>query len=186
MPENHSKSKNNDLAKIISEETKRKELVDPDYGLPPIERNINKIAEILGVTILGSIVTIVFVNACMRYFLNQSLIWAEEVIIRLIPWLAMFGLFLAARRQSMIRIEYFFDKLSPTIKRHVAIFSDLWCSIILAYIGVYGLKYVFAFGSDTMPYLGFPKGLSTSAIFFGGVTASIVFLRRILLKWKAR
>jgi TRAP-type C4-dicarboxylate transport system permease small subunit len=102
------------------------------------------------------------------------------------PWGAMFGLFLAARRQTMIRIDYFFEKLSPTIKRPVALFANAWCCIIFAYIGWYGLQYVFAFGSDTMPYLGFPKGLSTVALFFGGVAASLTFFRRILLKWKAR
>ena len=37
----------------------------------------------------------VFVNAVMRYMLNTSIIWAEEVVLGLVPWLAMSGLFLA-------------------------------------------------------------------------------------------
>jgi TRAP-type C4-dicarboxylate transport system permease small subunit len=174
------------LGQKISEVSRWQELRDPDEGLPPIDRVINKIAEILGVAVLGSIAGIVFINACMRYLLNTSIIWAEEVVISIIPWLAMLGLFLAIRRQTMIRIEYFFEKFPSYVQRPLAVLGHILCTAVFAYVGWLGLGHVFAFGSDTLPYLGLPVGIFTVAIFVGGVVAALAFLAEILPDRKAR
>ena len=164
------------LATKISQVGRWQELSDPDQGLPLADRVINKIAEVLGVLVLGSIVGIVFCNACMRYLLNTSIIWAEEVVINIIPWLAVIGLFLAIRRKTVIRIDYFFEKLPGYIKRPVNIISQILCAAIFAYVSYLGFQHFRVFGSDTTPYLGLPVGIFTVSICIGGVFASLAFL----------
>ena len=164
------------LAKKISQVGRWQELSNPDQGLPFADRVVNKIAEVLGVLVLGSIVGIVFCNACMRYLLNTSIIWAEEVVINIIPWLAVIGLFLAIRRKTVIRIDYFFEKLPAYIKRPVNILSQILCAAIFAYVSYLGFQHFKVFGSDTTPYLGLPVGIFTISIFIGGVFASIAFI----------
>ena len=167
------------LATKISQVGRWQELSDPDRDLPLTDRVINKIAEILGVLVLGSIVGIVFCNACMRYLLNTSIIWAEEVVINIIPWLAVIGLFLAIRRKTVIRIDYFFEKLPGHIKRPLNILTQLLCAAIFAYVAWLGFKHFLVFGRDTTPYLGLPVGIFTISTVFGGVFASIAFALEI-------
>ena len=164
------------LATKISQVSRWQELSDPDRDLPKVDRVINKIAEVLGVLVLGTIVGIVFCNACMRYLLNTSIIWAEEVVINIIPWLAVIGLFLAIRRKTVIRIDYFFEKLPEHIKRPLNILSQILCAAIFAYVSYLGFKHFRVFGSDTTPYLGLPVGIFTISIFIGGVFASLAFI----------
>jgi TRAP-type C4-dicarboxylate transport system permease small subunit len=167
------------IAQRISQVGRSQELRDPDKDLPSTDRIINKIAEIMGVLVLGSIVAIVFCNACMRYLLNTSIIWAEEVVINIVPWLAFSGLFLAIRRQTMIRIDFFVDKFPEHIQRPLKILSQILCAIICAYFGWLGLRHFMVFGHDTTPYLGVPVGIFTISIFVGGVSASIAFILEI-------
>ena len=167
------------LATKISQVGRWQELSDPDKDLPLTDRVINKIAEILGVLVLGSIVGIVFTNACMRYLLDTSIIWAEEVVINIIPWLAVIGLFLAIRRKTVIRIDYFFEKLPGHIKRPLNIISQLLCAAIFAYVAFLGFKHFMLFGRDTTPYLGLPVGIFTISTFFGGVFAAVAFILEI-------
>ena len=167
------------LATKISQAGRWQELSDPDKDLPLTDRVTNKIAEILGVLVLGSIVGIVFCNACMRYLLNTSIIWAEEVVINMIPWLAVIGLFLAIRRQTVIRIDYFFEKMPGHIQRPLEILSQILCSAVFAYVGWLGLKHFMVFGRDTTPYLGLPVGIFTISIFFGGMFAAVAFILEI-------
>ena len=86
------------------------------------------------------------------------------------------NLFLAIRRKTVIRIDYFFEKLPGHIKRPLNILSQLLCAAIFAYVAWLGFKHFLAFGHDTTPYLGLPVGIFTISTFFGGVFASIAFI----------
>ena len=74
-----SADQGDDLAGKIEAATRKIELQDPDEGLPLLDRVINHIVEIMGVTVLCSIVLVVFVNAVSRYTIGYSFVWAEEL-----------------------------------------------------------------------------------------------------------
>ena len=103
---------------------------------------INRAAELLGVGLLGGILLIVFANALSRYLLNYSFVWAEEVVISLVPWLAVTGLFLSVRRRQMIRIEYFLDRFPPASRALLASFGQLLGAVMLAWLAWLGFNYV--------------------------------------------
>ena len=164
-----------DLAARIGAASRRQELLDPDEGLPAAERVINRAAEVLGVGLLGGILTIVFTNALIRYALDTSLIWAEEVVISLVPWLAVTGLFLSVRRRQMIRIEFFLDRFPPAARVAMAAFGQLLGAVMLAWLAWLGFNYVLTFGGDRTPYLALPKGLFTSALWLGSAAGALAF-----------
>ena len=164
-----------DLAERIGAVSRRHELDDPDRGLPLADRVINRAVELLGVGLLGGIFAIVLANALSRYALNYSFVWAEEVVISLVPWLAVTGLFLSVRRRQMIRIEFFLDKFPPAVRRTLAVLAELLGAVMLAWLAWLGFNYVATFGGDPTPYLALPKGLFTSALCLGSAAAALAF-----------
>jgi TRAP-type C4-dicarboxylate transport system permease small subunit len=165
-----------DLAERVGIATRRLELDDPDRGLPLAERVINRAVELLGVGLLAGILAIIFTNAVTRYALNYSFIWGEEVVIGLVPWLAVTGLFLSVRRRQTIRIEFFLEKFPPTAGRTLAILADLLGALMLGWLAWLGFTYVSTFGGDPTPYLALPKGLFTSALWLGPAAVAIAFV----------
>ena len=172
-----------ELAAQVGVATRQLELEDPDRDLPFADRLINRAVELLGVGLLAGILAIIFVNALTRYTLNYSFIWAEEVVIGLVPWLAVTGLFLSVRRRKTIQIEFFLEKFPPTAGRALAILVDLLGALMLAWLAWLGFTYVSTFGGDPTPYLGLPKGLFTSALWLGSAAVALAFL---LAAWRER
>ncbi len=164
------------LGERIAEAGRRMELANPDIHLPRLDRIVNRCVEVVGVAVLSTIVGVIFVNAVGRYGFNINLIWAEELVLLLVPWLAMTGVFLAVRRGTMIRIEYFFEKLPESFKRWVASAGHVVSIAVLVFMGWISSDYVMLFGSDETAYLEAPKGLATVALAFGGFGAALAFV----------
>jgi TRAP-type C4-dicarboxylate transport system permease small subunit len=173
-----------DLAARVDQASRGLELADPDADLPWGARLINRCVEVVGVTVLAAIMTIIFANAFGRYAFNHSLVWAEEVVIAAIPWLAMCGLFLSVRRRQLVRIEYVSDRFPPAARTVLTAASQLLCVLVLMYLAWASLQYVQIFGADRTAYLGLPKGLSSSAFVAGGVLAALAFFATLLADFK--
>lgn len=172
--------RSDDLAKAIGQAGRRQELEDPDIGLGAIDRWINRIVEAIGVAALVLIVLIIFANALGRYAFNAHILWAEELVLLLIPWLAMSGTFLAVRRGTMIRIDFFFEHLPQAIRQPIALLGYVICIAMLAFLGVISTRFVMLFGKDTSPYLDLPTGWSTVALAIGGFAVATAFLAILL------
>jgi TRAP-type C4-dicarboxylate transport system permease small subunit len=169
-----------DLADRIGHAGRRQELADPDAGLATIDRWVNRLVEIVGVTTLVVIVLTIFVNAFGRYALNAHLLWAEELVLLLLPWLAMTGTFLAVRRGTMIRIDFFFERLPRVVRTPLALAGYLICIAMLAFLGIIATRFVLLFGADPSPYLDIATGWSTAALAVGGFAAAVAFLALLL------
>ena len=172
------------ISEQIAEATRQQELADPDRGLPFLDRAVNKVVEIIGVGVLCTIVGTIFVNAVSRYAFNYSFNWVEELVIYLTPWLAMTGLFLAIRRGTMIRIEYFYENFTPAIRRPIALLGNIVSVGILLFLGGISFHYVTLFGGDLTVHMRFFKGFSTGALMVGGFGAALAFL--VILVREAR
>jgi TRAP-type C4-dicarboxylate transport system permease small subunit len=169
-----------ELAARVAAAGRRQELLDPDLGLPRADVIVNRVAEALGVALLGAVVLIVFVNAAMRYLVDTSIIWAEEVVLGLVPWLAMVGLFLAIRRQTMIRIDYFFNRFPAPLRRALTVLGESWSAVVFGYLAWVSIGYLNLFGGDRTPYLGVPKGIFAAALVVGGIAAAGAFALEVL------
>ena len=158
------------------EEDLDSDLHEYDPSAPRILRVIDGICEVMGVAAMLVVTGLIFVNALGRYLLSSPLNWADELVIALIPWLAMTGLFLSIRRGSVIRIEYFFNKLPARIQPAVTVFVTIVSAAALLQLAYYSFQYVSLFGRDLTPYLRLPRGYFTSAFLIGAGAAAIVFL----------
>lgn len=172
------------LADQISDAGRRLELQDPDQGLPPFGRWINRTVEGLGALVLCTIVGVVFSNAVARYVFNVSFLWAEELVLLLVPWLAMTGVFLSVRRGTMIRIDYFFGRLPKTWRLPISAFGYLVNVAVLIFMGWVSLDFLKLFGGDVSVYLNIPTGWSTSALAFGAFGAALAFLVAFHQEWR--
>jgi TRAP-type C4-dicarboxylate transport system permease small subunit len=174
------------IAEQIGEATRRMELRNPDEGLPLADRLVNHIVEIVGVSVLVAIVLVIFVNAVSRYALNYSFIWAEEMVQMAMPWLAMTGVFLSVRRGTMIRIDFFFEKIPARLQGTVANFGYALCVAVLLFMGWVSFDFVRQFGGDVALYVEIPTGWSTSALAFGAVGAAMAYAAEFYREWRAR
>jgi TRAP-type C4-dicarboxylate transport system permease small subunit len=164
-----------DIAAEIDQSSRKMELADPDAGLGGVDRAINRIVEAAGVIALVAIVAVVFANATSRYLLNNSFAWAEEMVQMTIPWLAMTGVFLSIRRGTAIRIDFFFEKLSPGARKIVGKAGYVLSFMVLGLMAYVSYDFVRLFGGDVALYVGLPMGVSTSALVFGAAGAALAF-----------
>jgi TRAP-type C4-dicarboxylate transport system permease small subunit len=181
-----SQSYTGDIASQIGQATRKMELQNPDEGLPLGDRLVNQFVEIIGVTVLVTIVAVVFSNAFSRYALNYSFSWAEEVVQMSMPWLAMTGVFLSVRRGTMIRIDFFFEKIPERFQGIIAKLGFAINVSVLSLMAWVSFDFVRLFGGDVALYVQIPTGWSTSALVFGAAGAAMAFLAEFYREWRSR
>ena len=76
----------------------------------------------------------------------------------------------------MIRIDYFYEKFPPAIRRPIALLGNVVSVGILLFLGAISFTYVTLFGSDLTVHMRFFKGFSTGALMVGGFGAALAFL----------
>ncbi|MFU0504761.1 TRAP transporter small permease [Pseudaminobacter sp. NGMCC 1.201702] len=164
-----------DLARAITRASIEAEL-ENRVDETTVDKWINGIVEFLGVLVLGAITLLVFANAFLRYTFNSGIIWADEIVIALVPWLAMLGMFLSVRRREIIRIGFLIDRLSPRARRLLLVCTELFSTVAFGYLALVSFNYVSLFGSDRSVYLSLSKGWFTSAMCLGAGLVCLAFL----------
>jgi TRAP-type C4-dicarboxylate transport system permease small subunit len=165
-----------DLSALVEQATREIELQDPDAGASRFDRIVNRTAELFGVSLLAVLTGLVFLNASTRYLFKYSFIWGDELIIAIIPWVAMSGLFLAVRRRNVIRIEFFVDKFWPGARKVLRLAGELLSAVVFAYLAWVSIEYVYRFGGDRLVYLRWPTGLFSVSFVIGPLLAAFAYL----------
>lgn len=174
------------LADQVGQAAQAMELADPDAGASMVDRWINRTAEFIGVTTLAAIVLLVFGNAAGRYIAATPIIWAEELVIAIIPWLAMSGVFLSVRRRHVIRLDYFVAGLPAYLRTPINVFVAVLSAAAFTGLAFYSFQFVSLFGADTTIYLRLPTGWFKAAMLIGSVAAAIAFLAGLLQDYRRR
>jgi TRAP-type C4-dicarboxylate transport system permease small subunit len=165
-----------ELAALVEQATREIELQDPDAGASRFDRIVNRTAELFGVLLLAVLTGLVFLNASTRYLFKHSFIWGDELIIAIIPWVAMSGLFLAIRRRNVIRIDFFVDKFWPGPRKLFRLAGELLSAIVFLYLAWVSVEYVYRFGGDRLIYLQWPTGLFSASFVIGPFLAALAYL----------
>jgi len=174
------------LSEKIDAANRKLELLDPDNGSSTVDKYVNRVVEAVGVSVLVMIVFVIFANAFSRYALNYSFSWAEELVQMSMPWLAMTGVFLSVRRGTMIKIDFFFEKIPIRYQPIVAYFGYSLNILILLSMAIVSLEFVFLFGADEALYVSIPTGFSTSALVWGMAGAAMAYFAEFFRVWKVR
>ncbi|HSF63651.1 MAG TPA: TRAP transporter small permease subunit [Paracoccaceae bacterium] len=169
-----------DLATQVNRAVQATELADMDAGLGPFDRAVNKVVEVLGVTVLATIVAIVFLNAAGRYLGGFILIWGDELVIGLLPWLGVLGMFLSIRRRQIIRIDFFVERMPAPIRGTLNFVLTLFAAATFVYLAMATFDLMQFFGNDRTIYLQIRKGWFMAALVIGPVLAALAYL---LMAW---
>jgi TRAP-type C4-dicarboxylate transport system permease small subunit len=180
------KADDESLADQVGHAAQEMELSDLDAGASTIDRWINRVAEVIGVTTLAAIVLLVFGNAVGRYAAATPIIWAEELVIAIIPWLAMSGVFLSVRRRNVIRLDYFIAGLPRHMRTAINIFVAVLSAAAFTALAFYSFQFLSLFGGDTTIYLKLPTGWFKAAMLIGSVAAAVAFLVGLVQEQRRR
>ncbi|MGA0777286.1 MAG: TRAP transporter small permease [Gemmobacter sp.] len=170
-----------DLADQVDRAVQAAELADMDAGLGPFDRAVNKIVEVLGVAVLATILSLVFLNALGRYTGSFILIWGDEIVISLLPWLGMLGMFLSVRRRQIIRIDFFVEKLPAAPRVAINFMASILAAATFVYLAMASFDLMKFFGNDRTIYLQIRKGWFMSALVIGPILAALAYL---LMAWE--
>ncbi len=169
-----------DLAQQIDKATKAADLQDPDEGRSLPDRIINKIVEVAGVAVLLTIVGLVFFNATGRYTIGRTFIWGDEMVLSLLPWLGMLGMFLSIRRRQIIRIDYFVGLFPPRLRQFLSILGSLMAAGVFVWLAIVSLEYLQFFGGDRTIYLRLRRGWFQSALVIGPALAALAYVLMVV------
>lgn len=82
----------------------------------------------IGALVLIALVLITLVNVVVRYFTDQSFAWTEEISVFLLLALTLAGSAVASARDGHIRIEFFYERATPRVRR-LLIWLSMLCTL---------------------------------------------------------
>ncbi|MDH1675963.1 TRAP transporter small permease [Comamonas aquatica] len=82
----------------------------------------------IGAFVLIALVLITLVNVVVRYFTDQSFAWTEEISVFLLLALTLAGSAVASARDGHIRIEFFYERTTPQVRR-LLIWLSMFCTL---------------------------------------------------------
>jgi TRAP-type C4-dicarboxylate transport system permease small subunit len=185
-PQTAAMAKTENLADQVGQLNQTLELTDPDINASRFDRTVNRIVEFIGVTVLAIVAVLVFVNATARYLFNSAVHGSPELVISLIPWLAMSGVFLSVRRRELIRLGYYSFGLPPNVRRVVEFLIGILSAATFVLVAFYSFEYFQLFGRDLTTYFKIPTGWFSAAMVLGAAGAAIAFLVNAIQDFRAK
>lgn len=182
----HRSSGVSDIAREVDEASRATDLVHEDADASRFGRAVNTVAEAAGVAVLGTIVFLVFFNAVGRYAFQYTFIWGDEMVLSLLPWLGMFGMFLSIRRRQIIRIDFFVASRGPALRQVLDVASSVVAAAAFLYLAIISFQYLQLFGGDRTIYLGIRKGWFMAAMVVGPALAAAAYGVLMVEDWRGR
>jgi len=105
------------------------------------------------------IIALMACNVLLRYSLSLGAVWAQELEWHLLAALILFGMSYALLRGDNVRVDIFYSKYSPEMKRRVDIVSAILTMVIAIVMIVLSWRYVgqsFAIGEKSPDPGGIP------------------------------
>ncbi|MGD9808763.1 MAG: TRAP transporter small permease [Deferribacterales bacterium] len=130
------------------------------------------------VVLLSAMSIIIGVQIFMRYVVQESLTWSEELARYLFIWVSYIGVSYAVKRHAHIRVEAAVMFMPPKVKKYVYIFSNvifLVFALMVVKEGFILSMKIFNFGQSS-PAMGIPMGYVYLAPAVGFL---LVFIRLI-------
>ncbi len=84
---------------------------------------LERVVEIVGITLLVLMVITIGVQVFCRYFLNFTPSWSEDLSLLFMIWFSFLGIALGVKRDTHLSIEFFFNRLSKNFQRFITDFN---------------------------------------------------------------
>lgn len=83
------------------------------------------------------VISVTTVGVFMRFVLDDPLKWTEEVTLALFVWFIFLGASVVTKEDGHVGIDYFVEKLNPSLKRISLLCRELVVGVINIYVFVY-------------------------------------------------
>jgi len=98
---------------------------------------------IITATTLSICVVLVNANVIMRYFFNNPIHWAEEVVTSLFVWTVFIGSAYAYRKHSHLGVDILVNMFPPKVKKVVKAVMSVVELLVLTMLTVISAQYVY-------------------------------------------
>jgi len=122
----------------------------------------------------------VFIQVLMRYVVNKPIYWAEEFSLSVFTWVAFIGAALALRKSRHARITLLIDRFPEAMRQKVEIAGQALVAAVSVLIFYQSVKFNSLASIFTLPALGVPESLVSSAITFASVLMFIFSIEAIV------
>lgn len=141
---------------------------------------LEKIAWVAGMLLLAAMSALVIGEVAMRYALQSSTTWIEELTRYLMVWMTMLVASSAIRRAELIGVSLLVDRLPSTVRRAVIATAHCLVLVFLCLVVYHGIKLVGRSFVMTAPALRIPMAWVYLAIPVGAVLMIIQTLGVLL------
>lgn len=142
-----------------------------------------KLEKVISVTIILSIVLVVFAGTVSRYIFNVPLYGVDRLGTYLMIWLGFIGFQIATSKIRHIEVEFVKSKVSEPVKCMMNMFINLVAAIVIFIFAMLSYKYTtlsMEF-NDKDPVLGIPMWWVIMIIPISFMISSVRFLFTIFL-----
>jgi TRAP-type C4-dicarboxylate transport system permease small subunit len=132
--------------------------------------------------LLASIVVLITINVFLRYVMNASLSWGEELTLWIFVWFVWVAVSLAFQRREHIRITVLIDFLGPTGRKGMEILVSLLILAFLITLSVECIKLMLKpfVASQTSVVLGLPIPILYASAPFGAALSGFRVIQHLI------
>jgi TRAP-type C4-dicarboxylate transport system permease small subunit len=134
-----------------------------------VEQRLYEAIRVITALMLILTVVLVFGEVILRYGLDRSLGWAEELLRYLLIWMTFLGSYLAIKSNEHLGIGLFFQWLPRQWQQPLDAVANLLLLLFLAAFSVLSFQYTLKFFADESTTLEVPMGLVYAILPIGGV-----------------
>jgi C4-dicarboxylate transporter DctQ subunit len=145
----------------------------PRRGVRAAVAGLRRALEAVLVILSAAYAVIVLLQVFFRYVLNDSLVWAEELIRYALVWAIMLGSAVVAARGEDIRLDTLPLALGPRGRRALLLAADAATLVFCALLVWYGTVFMLRAGGQRASASGLPMAFAYAAMPVGGVLIAI-------------
>ena len=144
-----------------------------------LDQNIEKM---LASMLLAAIVLLIFSNVIMRYIMNASLSWGEELTLWFFVWFVWLAVSYAFQNREHVRITVLRDLLSERVRLYADIFIDLLVLVFLMMLTIECVKLIMLpfVASQNSVVLGLPIPILYASAPVGAALSSIRVVQNLI------
>jgi TRAP-type C4-dicarboxylate transport system permease small subunit len=134
-----------------------------------MEQRLFSAVRLIAALMLIFTVVLVFGEVILRYVLNRSLGWGEELLRYLLIWMTFLGSYLAMKGNEHLSIGLFFRWLPPKWQPPIDTVANRLLLLFLGIFTVLSFQYTSKFFSDESTTLEVPMGAIYAILPIGGL-----------------
>ncbi|AGI68616.1 TRAP transporter small permease subunit DctQ [Octadecabacter antarcticus 307] len=144
-----------------------------------LDQNIEKM---LVSMLLAAIVLLIFANVIMRYVMNASLSWGEELTLWFFVWFVWLAVSYAFQNREHVRITVLRDLLSERVRLYADIVIDLLVLAFLVMLTIECVKLIMLpfVASQNSVVLGLPIPILYASAPVGAALSSIRVVQNLI------